>query len=74
MDDALRDSLVKEGALLPLPEKYDAGNVLYRVKGFEVAPVVFITLSAMTIHHLGWPADTGIGIKEPARSISAISF
>ena len=66
MDDKQRDSMIKEGSLLPLAEKDDDGNTLYHVKDLEVVPGVHVSLPGMTVRHVGSIADKGIGITEPA--------
>ena len=66
MDDNQRDSMIKEGSLLPLSEKDDDGNALYRVKDLQVAPGVHVSLPGVTVRHVGSIADKGIGITETA--------
>ena len=66
MDDNQRDSMIKDGGLLPLPEKDDDGNTLYRIKDVEVVPGVHVSLPGVTVRHVGSIADKGIGITEPA--------
>ena len=66
MEDHQRDSMLKEGSLVPLPQKNDDGNTLYRVKDLEVAPGVHVSLPGMIVSHVGSVADKGIGITEPA--------
>jgi hypothetical protein len=66
MNDAMRDSMIKEGSLLPLPGKDEDGNAVYCVKDMKLAPGVHVSLPAMTIHQTGSLADKGTGITEPA--------
>ena len=66
MDDNQRDSMIKEGSLLPLPEKDDDRNALYRVKDLEIVPGLHVSLPGVTVRHVGSIADKGIGITEPA--------
>ena len=66
MSDALRESLVHAGSLVPLPGRDDDGNVVYRVKDVELTHGVHISLPAMTIHPIHSPSDKGIGITEHA--------